>query len=152
MSITLKAGLRLKGRISEAGASVGCSHLGIVEDAMRPRIRFQQTPVCSSPWVWVGLTISEVLGRGATTTPCSPAPPLLPGPGVHSLVLSESRTQPIDAKRQLSFLNTFFLIFFNFLFYIGVWLINNVSISGMQQSDSVIQKHVSIFSSHYFPI
>ena len=121
MSITLKAGLRLKGRISEAGASLGCSHLGIVEDATRPRIRFQQTPVCSSPWVWVGLTISEVFGRGAATMPCSPAPPLLPGPGVHSLVLSESRTQPIDAKRpqtqpidakqQLSFLNTFFLVF-----------------------------------------
>ena len=37
------------------------------------------------------------------------------------------------------------VIFLNFLFYIGVYLINNVAIvSGMQQSDSVMHIHVSI--------
>ena len=44
----------------------------------------------------------------------------------------------------------FFL--FNFLFYIGVQLINNVEfVSGVQQSDSVIHTHVSILFQSFFP-
>ena len=42
--------------------------------------------------------------------------------------------------------------FFNFLFYIGVQLINNVVlVSGVQQSDSVIHIHVSILFQILFP-
>ena len=38
-----------------------------------------------------------------------------------------------------------YLFIFNFLFYIGVELINNVVlVSGVQQSDSVIHIHVSV--------
>ena len=40
----------------------------------------------------------------------------------------------------------FLVSFFNFLFSTGVQLINNVAfVSGVQQSDSVIHTHVSIF-------
>ena len=47
----------------------------------------------------------------------------------------------------------FFFLFFNFLFYIGVELINNVVlVSGVQQSDSVIHVHVSILFQILFPI
>ena len=45
----------------------------------------------------------------------------------------------------LSFVSRYFILFINFLFYIGVQLINNVVlVSGVQQSDSVIHIHVSI--------
>ena len=45
------------------------------------------------------------------------------------------------------------IIFLNFLFYIGVELINNVVIvSGVQQSDSVIHIHVSILFQILFAI
>ena len=44
-------------------------------------------------------------------------------------------------------------IFLNFLFYIGVELINNVVlVSGVQQSDSVTHIHVSVLSQILFPI
>ena len=44
------------------------------------------------------------------------------------------------------------LFFFNFLFYIGVSLINNVVlVSGGQQSDSIIHIHVSILFQILFP-
>ena len=47
-------------------------------------------------------------------------------------------------------LNRYF--FFNFLFYIGVSLINNVVlVSGGQQSDSIIHIHVSILFQILFP-
>ena len=42
--------------------------------------------------------------------------------------------------------------FFNFLFYIGIQLIDNiVLVSGVQQSDSVIRIHVSILFQILFP-
>ena len=42
--------------------------------------------------------------------------------------------------------------FLNFVFYIGVSLINNVVlVSGVQQSDSVIHTHVSILFQILFP-
>ena len=45
-----------------------------------------------------------------------------------------------------------FFFFFNFLFYIGAQLINNVVlVSGVQQSDSVIHIHVSILFQILFP-
>ena len=45
------------------------------------------------------------------------------------------------------------IFFLNFLFYIGVQLINNVVlVSGVQQSDSVIHIHVSILFQILFPI
>ena len=44
-------------------------------------------------------------------------------------------------------------IFFNFLFYIGAQLINDVVlVSGVQQRDSVIHVHVSILFQILFPI
>ena len=42
-----------------------------------------------------------------------------------------------------------FFYFFNFLFYIGVQLINNVLISGVQQRDSVIDMYVSILFQYH---
>ena len=43
-------------------------------------------------------------------------------------------------------------IFFNFLFYIEVYFINNIVIDvGVQQSDSVIHIHVSILFQIIFP-
>ena len=61
----------------------------------------------------------------------------------------------------LFFLHFFRLLFnshsrydylFNFLFYIGVWLINNVMIvSRVQQSDSVIHIHVAHLLQILFP-
>ena len=43
-------------------------------------------------------------------------------------------------------------LFYNFLFYIGVWLIYNVVlVSGVQQSHSVIHIHVSILFQILFP-
>ena len=46
----------------------------------------------------------------------------------------------------------YFIIFFNFLFYIGVELINNVVlVSGIQESDSVIHIHVSLLFQILFP-
>ena len=39
--------------------------------------------------------------------------------------------------------------FFNFLFYIGVQLINNVLISGVQQRDSNIHIYVSILFQYH---
>ena len=44
------------------------------------------------------------------------------------------------------------IFFFNFLFYIGVELINSVVlVSGVQHSDSVIHIHVSILFQIIFP-
>ena len=46
-----------------------------------------------------------------------------------------------------------FIFFFNFLFYIEVYLINKVVIvSGVQQSDSVIHIHVSTVFEILFPL
>ena len=48
--------------------------------------------------------------------------------------------------------NTYYHIFLNFIFYIGVWLINSVLlVSGVQQSDSIIHVHVSILFQILFP-
>ena len=44
------------------------------------------------------------------------------------------------------------MVYFNVLFYTGVWLINNVVlVSGVQQSNSVMCKHVSIIFLILFP-
>ena len=44
------------------------------------------------------------------------------------------------------------MVYFNVLFYTGVWLINNVVlVSGVQQSNSVTCKHVSIIFLILFP-
>ena len=70
---------------------------------------------------------------------------LRPGGLIKNAGRSESASQGVGSKS--AFLtsclpsNSFF---FYFLFYIGVWLINNVIVSGVQQNDSVIHIHVSI--------
>ena len=51
-----------------------------------------------------------------------------------------------------SLLLVFLCFFFNFLFYSGVYLMNNVLlVSGLQQSDSVIHIHISILFQILFP-
>ena len=54
--------------------------------------------------------------------------------------------------QEILFYSVFFF-FLNFLFYIGMWLINNVVlVSRVQQSVSVIHTHVSVlFSKNFFP-
>jgi len=49
------------------------------------------------------------------------------------------------AKKALS-------LYKNFLLYIGVQLINNVLVSGLQQSDSVIHIHVFFLLQILFPL
>ena len=48
-------------------------------------------------------------------------------------------------------LENWHFFFFKFLFYIGVQLINNMLVSGVFQSDSVIHIHVPIILFKFFP-
>ena len=51
----------------------------------------------------------------------------------------------LPTSRTKCLIKAFISFFLNFLFYIGVWPINNVvTVSGAQQRDSVIRMHVSI--------
>ena len=86
----------------------------------------------------------------AACVPCQVTAPLkvacwaLPSPAGFQ---GQFPSSPLHCVYHLSF-------FFNFLFYIGAELINNVVlVSGVQQSDSVLHIHVSIYSSsNSFPI
>ena len=47
--------------------------------------------------------------------------------------------------------NILIFCLFNFSFCIGIWLINNVIVSGEQRQDSAIHRHVSIFPQTCLP-
>ena len=64
--------------------------------------------------------------------------------------MNSSEVISVDVIKVHDLLTLFFL---TFLFYTGVYLINNVMLaSGIQQSDSVIHIHVSILFQIIFPI
>jgi len=68
-------------------------------------------------------------------------------------LFKEDRTSSSTARKQKEhYMGQILLFFGNFLFYIGVKLINDVVIvSGIQQSDSVKHIHVAIIFEILFP-
>ena len=71
---------------------------------------------------------------------------------------TETKQKTVLTQAEMSYTNLtkmffpFYFYFFNFLFYIGVQLINNVVLSsGVQQSDSIICIHESILFQILFP-
>ena len=97
------------------------------------------------------VTYSPSLGPGFLPSFLPSLPPSLFLPSLRSsLPFFSPFFQPFLLPASLPSTNSFF--FFNFYFNIGVQLINSVvSVSGIQQSDSVIHIHVSLLFQILFP-